>query len=86
MIALPGSVEPEAIAGMIADEICIGVINQKTTSVRVIPVPGKEVGDRAVFGGLFGESAIAPVCCPEGCREFVRKGGRIPAPLQSLNN
>jgi len=86
MIALPGFVESEALAGLIADEICIGVINQKTTSVRVIPVPGKEAGERAVFGGLFGESAIVPMRSAEGCREFVRKGGRIPAPLQSLNN
>ncbi|MFW5915665.1 MAG: DUF711 family protein, partial [Planctomycetota bacterium] len=74
------------IAALIADEAAIGVINHKTTSVRVIPVPGKGPGERAVFGGLFGESPVMPVRGGNGAGDFVGRGGRIPAPLQSLNN
>jgi len=62
------------------------VINHKTTAVRIIPVPGKGAGDRAVFGGLFGETAILPVHAAGGSTSFVRHGGRIPAPLSSLRN
>ena len=61
MIAVPGDTDAETLAALIADEVAIGVINHKTTAVRVIPVPGKGAGDRAVFGGLFGEMAILPI-------------------------
>ncbi len=86
MIPIPGDTDPETIAALIADEMSIGVINRKTTSVRIIPVPGKAAGETAVFGGLFGQSTIMPVRGVGGAAEFVRHGGRIPAPLQSLNN
>lgn len=86
MIAVPGDTDADTIAAIIADEMAIGVVNSKTTAVRIIPVPGKKAGERAVFGGLFGESAILPVRCPGSSSEFVRHGGRIPAPLHSLNN
>lgn len=85
MIAIPGSTPAETIAGMIADEMAIGMINKKTTAVRVIPVINKEVGDLAVFGGLLGEAPIMPVN-KYSCSEFVNRGGRIPAPIHSLNN
>lgn len=85
MIAIPGSTSEDVIAGMIADEMAIGMINKKTTAVRVIPAVGKEVGDKIVYGGLLGEAPIMPVnnLSPE---IFVRRGGRIPAPIHSLNN
>ena len=86
MIAVPGDTDAATIAAMIADEAAIGVINGKTTAVRVIPVPGKKAGDLVSFGGLFGESVVMAVPSPGGARAFVEKGGRIPAPLQSLNN
>lgn len=86
MIAVPGDTDAETLAALIADEVAIGVINHKTTAVRVIPVPGKFAGDRAVFGGLFGEMAILPIHAAGGSTEFVRHGGRIPAPLSSLRN
>ncbi len=86
MITIPGDTDPETISALIADETSIGVVNRKTTSVRVIPVPGKEPGDRAVFGGLFGESPVMPVRGEGAAKNFVGRGGRIPAPLQSLNN
>jgi uncharacterized protein (UPF0210 family) len=86
MIAVPGETDAETLAALIADEVAIGVINHKTTAVRVIPVPGKGAGDRAVFGGLFGETAILPIHAAGGSTEFVRHGGRIPAPLSSLRN
>ena len=85
MIALPGDTPAEAIAALAADELAIGVVNRKTTAVRLIPVPGKKAGDKAVFGGLFGESPIIDLPCASA-DEFVRLGGRIPAPLVSLNN
>ena len=85
MIALPGDTSAETLTAIAMDELAIGVINKKTTSVRLIPVPGKKAGDRAVFGGLFGESPILAV--PNGASDaFVSMGGRIPAPLTSLNN
>ena len=85
MIAIPGDTPAETIAGIIADEAAIGMVNSKTTAVRVIPVPGKSVGDMVSFGGLLGEAPVMPVntCSPA---EFIRRGGRIPAPLQSLRN
>lgn len=85
MVALPGDTPPETLTALAMDELAIGVINHKTTSVRIIPVPGKKAGDRAVFGGLFGEAPIMPIQC--GASDlFVRLGGRIPAPLTSLTN
>lgn len=86
MIAIPGSVDAGTIAAMIADEMVIGLINGKTTAVRLIPVPGKEVGDFVSFGGLFGESAIAPVRNVGKSTRFVSFGGKIPAPIHSLRN
>jgi uncharacterized protein len=84
MLAVPGDITPETLAAVIADEMAIGVINNKTTAVRIIPVPNKKAGDRAVFGGLFGESVIMDV--PNAAGPFIQRGGRIPAPLQSLRN
>ena len=85
MIAIPGDTPASTISGLIADEMAIGMINCKTTAVRVIPVPGKTVGDKAVFGGLLGEAAIIRV--PGGdSAGFVKLGGRIPAPIHSLKN
>jgi len=86
MIALPGDTSAETIAAIIADEMAIGVMNKKTTAARLIPVPGKKAGDTAVFGGLLGEAAIIAVKNDGGSDGFVRLGGRIPAPLQSLVN
>ncbi|WZO96439.1 PFL family protein [Isosphaeraceae bacterium EP7] len=86
MIAVPGDTDAETLSALIADEVAIGVINHKTTAVRVIPVPGKKAGERAVFGGLFGEMIILPVHAPGGSGAFIRHGGRIPAPLSSLRN
>ena len=85
MIAIPGDTSAATISGMIADEMAIGMINSKTTAVRIIPVPGKGVGEKAVFGGLLGEAAIIRV--PGGdSTGFVKLGGRIPAPIHSLKN
>jgi uncharacterized protein (UPF0210 family) len=86
MIAVPGDTDAETLSAIIADEVAIGVINHKTTAVRVIPVPGKAAGERAVFGGLFGEMDILPIHAAGGSTDFVRHGGRIPAPLSSLRN
>lgn len=85
MIAIPGDTPDETIAGMIADEMAIGMINKKTTAVRVIPVPNKTVGQTAVYGGLLGEAPIMPVNTLSSAN-FVKRGGRIPAPIHSLNN
>ena len=86
MIAVPGDTDAETLAAIIADEVAIGVINHKTTAVRIIPVPGKKAGERAVFGGLFGEMVILPIHAAGGSTRFVQYGGRIPAPLSSLRN
>lgn len=86
MIAIPGKVDAETIAAILADEMAIGVINHKTTAVRLIPVPGKDVGDKAVFGGLFGEAYIINVPHANCSSRFVQFGGRIPAPITSINN
>ncbi|MGQ9610877.1 MAG: PFL family protein [bacterium] len=86
MIALPGDTSAETISAIIADEMAIGVINNKTTATRLIPVPGMKAGDKAVFGGLFGEAYIMPVPNNNMSQKFIRFGGRIPAPLHSLNN
>ena len=85
MIAVPGRTSAATISGIIADEAAIGMINGKTTAVRIIPVPGKDVGDSVEFGGLLGRAPIMPV--KDGsCEVFVNRGGRIPAPVQSLKN
>ena len=85
MIAIPGDIEPETVSAIIADEISIGVINNKTTAVRVIPVIGKGVGETVEFGGLLGYAPIMPVH-RESSADFIRRGGRIPAPIHSLRN
>lgn len=85
MIAVPGDTSVETIAGIIADEMAIGMINKKTTAVRIIPVPNKKIGETAIYGGLFGEAPIMPIS-KLSSEKFVRKGGRIPAPIHSLNN
>ena len=86
MIALAGDTSAETLAAIIADEMAIGVINKKTTAARLIPVPGKKVGDKAHFGGLLGEAPIIPVPGADSSGEFISLGGRIPAPTQSLTN
>ncbi|HJK77378.1 MAG TPA: PFL family protein [Methanocorpusculum sp.] len=85
MIAVPGSTPATTIAGIIADEAAIGMINQKTTAVRLIPVIGKDLGDTVEFGGLLGYAPIQPVN-RFSCAEFVNRGGRIPAPIHSFKN
>lgn len=85
MIAIPGYVPATSISGIIADEMAIGMVNQKTTAVRIIPVIGKDVGDRIEFGGLLGDAGIMPVN-KYGCADFVNRGGRIPAPIHSFKN
>ena len=85
MIAIPGDTEASTISGIIADEISIGVVNNKTTAVRVIPVYGKGVGEMAEFGGLLGYAPIIPLK-KESCKDFINRGGRIPAPIHSLKN
>ncbi len=85
MIAVPGDTSAETISAIIADEAAIGMVNSKTTAVRLIPVPGKGVGERVEFGGLLGSAPIMPVH-PESSAGFIARGGRIPAPMQSLKN
>ena len=85
MIAIPGDTPDTTIAGIIADEAAIGMINQKTTAVRVIPVIGKTVGDTVEFGGLLGYAPVMPVN-QYSCEKFVTRGGRIPAPIHSFKN
>ncbi|MBQ8634562.1 PFL family protein [bacterium] len=85
MIAIPGDTPNSTIAGLIADEMAIGMINKKTTAVRIIPVIGKNVGESAEFGGLLGSAPIMKVN-PYSSEIFVNRGGRVPAPLHSLNN
>ena len=85
MIAVPGDTSAETISAIIADEAAIGMVNNKTTAVRIIPAPGKTVGDSIEMGGLLGTAPVMPVH-NEGCIDFVNRGGRIPAPLHSLRN
>ncbi len=85
MIAIPGDTPATSIAGIIADEAAIGMVNQKTTAVRLIPAIGKTVGDTVEFGGLLGFGPIMPVN-PFSCERFVTRGGRIPAPIHSFKN
>lgn len=86
MIAIPGDTTAETLAAVIADEMAIGVINKKTTATRLIPVPGKAAGEMAYFGGLLGQSVIMPVNEHINDNRFIRRGGLIPAPVQSLTN
>ncbi len=85
MIAISGDTPVETIAGIIADEMAIGMINKKTTAVRIIPVAGKNIGDEVIYGGLLGKAPVMPVNNLSS-KNFVRRGGRIPAPVHSLNN
>ncbi len=85
MIAIPGKTKATTISGIIADEMAIGMVNQKTTAVRIIPAVGKDVGDQVEFGGLFGYAPIMPVN-EFSCDAFVNRGGRIPAPIHSFKN
>ena len=85
MIAIPGDTKATTISGIIADEMAIGMINQKTTAVRIIPVIGKKVGETVEFGGLLGYAPIMPVN-QFSCEAFVNRGGRIPAPIHSFKN
>ena len=86
MIPIPGSVDADTISAIIADEMALGMINNKTTAVRLIPVPGKEAGELVSFGGLFGASPIMPVRNVGKSSRFIAWGGRIPAPLHSFKN
>ena len=85
MIAIPGSTPAASISGIIADEAAIGMVNQKTTAVRVIPVAGKKVGETVEFGGLLGHAPIMKVS-KFSCAKFVARRGRIPAPIHSFKN
>src|ERR1044072_5325943 len=85
MVAVPGSTSAETIAAIIADEMAVGVMNNKTTAVRIIPVPGRNVGEMVEFGGLLGSAPIMPVSAFSPAT-FIRRGGRIPAPIHSLRN
>jgi uncharacterized protein (UPF0210 family) len=85
MIAVPGSTTAETISAIIADEAAVGMVNSKTTAVRIIPVEGKEVGDMIEMGGLLGSAPVMPVH-DKSSAAFIARGGRIPAPLQSLKN
>jgi len=85
MIAVPGDTSAETISAIIADEAAIGMVNTKTTAVRLIPAPGKTVGDTVDFGGLLGSAPVMPVH-PESAAAFIARGGRIPAPMHSLKN
>ena len=85
MIAVPGDTSAATLSAIIADEAAIGMVNQKTTAVRIIPAPGKVVGDMVEFGGLLGSAPVMP-CHTGSAEDFVARGGRIPAPLHSLKN
>ncbi|MCR5022837.1 MAG: PFL family protein [Lachnospiraceae bacterium] len=85
MIAIPGDTEASTISGIIADEMALGMVNQKTTAVRVIPAIGKTVGDKVEFGGLFGYAPVMQVN-PFKCDDFINRKGRIPAPVHSFKN
>ena len=86
MIAIEGDTSAATISGIMADEAAIGMINNKTTAVRVIPVPGKHVGDSVQFGGLLGYCPIVPIHNQYSSEAFIARGGRIPAPVRSLTN
>ena len=86
MVAIPGDTSAEMISAIIADEMAIGVINKKTTAARLIPAPGKKAGNHVVYGGLLGEGPVMAVNMGSHENRFVRLGGRIPSPIQSLVN
>jgi hypothetical protein len=85
MVVIPGDTSAETLAGIIADESAIGVMNHKTTACRIIPAPGKKAGDHVDFGGLLGSSPVMSVSKFSNAR-FIQRGGRIPAPMQGLRN
>ena len=85
MIAIPGDTPATTISGIIADEAAIGMVNNKTTAVRIIPVIGKGVGETVEFGGLLGYAPIMPVN-KFSCADFINRGGRVPAPIHSFKN
>ena len=85
MVVIPGDTSAEVISGLIADEAAIGMVNSKTTAVRLLPTPGKNVGDTVEMGGLLGSAPVMPVH-KESSADFIQRGGRIPAPMQSLKN
>ena len=85
MVAVPGDTSAETISGILADEVALGVVNTKTTALRIIPAPGKVVGDSVDFGGLLGTAPVMPVN-PFSCATMIARGGRIPAPMHSLKN
>jgi uncharacterized protein (UPF0210 family) len=85
MIAVPGDTSAATISGIIADEMALGMINQKTTAVRLIPASGKKVGDKVEFGGLLGHAPVMSVN-PFSCERLISRGGRIPAPVHSFRN
>jgi hypothetical protein len=86
MVAIPGSVDAETISAIIADEMALGMVNNKTTAARIIPVPGKEAGEHVNFGGLFGASPIMPIRNVGKSGRFISWGGRLPAPIHSFKN
>ena len=85
MIAIPGDTSAAIISGIIADEMALGMVNNKTTAVRIIPVPGKKTGDKVSFGGLLGDAPVMRVS-QISCNKMIARGGRIPAPLHSFKN
>ncbi|MGI6299023.1 MAG: DUF711 family protein, partial [Saccharofermentanales bacterium] len=85
MVAVPGDTPAETISAIIADEMAIGTFNNKTTAVRIIPVPGKTVGDKVEYGGLLGSAPIMAVNSSSPAA-FIARGGRIPAPIHSMRN
>ncbi|MBI3039214.1 DUF711 family protein, partial [bacterium] len=85
MVPIPGDTSVDVLAGIIADEMAIGMINHKTTACRLIPVPGKKAGETVDFGGLLGKGPIMDVLAPSP-NKFVRRGGRIPSPIHSMKN
>ncbi|MBQ3792194.1 MAG: DUF711 family protein, partial [Clostridia bacterium] len=86
MIAVPGDTPEEVLSAIIADEMAIGMVNSKTTAARLIPAIGHKAGDELEFGGLFGSAPVMPVNLDESPAAFIRRGGRIAAPIQSLKN
>ena len=85
MIVVPGDITPETIAAIIADEAAIGMVNSKTTAVRLIPAIGRKEGETLEFGGLLGSGPVMPIK-DKSSAKFISRGGRIPAPMQSLKN
>jgi uncharacterized protein (UPF0210 family) len=85
MFAVPGDTPEETINAIIADELAIGIVNNKTTAVRIIPVPGKKAGESVDFGGLLGEAPVMKVSA-YSAKNFLKRGGRLPAPITSMRN